>query len=427
MKRLYYALLCAIMFMLSFHFSFSVHSESLDSTTLYVGGSGPGNYSSIGLAIRDAHNGDTVFVYEGSYDGLVTINKQISVIGESKYGTVIYRGGSGDCVNITTDNVRLQGFTVRNGGQGHDYPNDAGVEVHADNAWIEDIASLNVNYGIWVRDSDNATIINCTLNNDYDCIWLFKAKDCFLRGNNMSGASIVIDGNVVEHVLHDIDTSNSVNGKPVYYYKNTGGVTVPSGAGQIIFANCSWCVVENQNIAHVTDGVEILFSRSITVKSNRFYDTVDFGVRLAFSSSCSIINNEFDNNPIGIGLMSGGIWIENMGGHCWGILIRNNDIKNSWYQGVRMDHAYRTCMSKNNFENNGWNSEGSGAHVYFLNSFETEAFENYWDDWIGIRYPRLDCFPKVLKGQRNMFWLMPARKMLWFAIDRDPLSAPIER
>jgi hypothetical protein len=37
-----------------------------DGNTLYVGGMGPGNYTSIQDAINDAENGDTVFVFDDS-------------------------------------------------------------------------------------------------------------------------------------------------------------------------------------------------------------------------------------------------------------------------------------------------------------------------------------------------------------------------
>ena len=36
--------------------------------TLYVGGSEPGNYTKIQDAINNASDGDTVFVYNGTYD-----------------------------------------------------------------------------------------------------------------------------------------------------------------------------------------------------------------------------------------------------------------------------------------------------------------------------------------------------------------------
>jgi len=35
--------------------------------TLYVGGSGPNNYTRIQDAIDDANDGDTIFVYNGTY------------------------------------------------------------------------------------------------------------------------------------------------------------------------------------------------------------------------------------------------------------------------------------------------------------------------------------------------------------------------
>ena len=56
---------------------------------LYVGGSGPGNYSVIQDAVDNATDGDTVFVYNGIYSdyfpdnfACVNIVKKISLIGE---------------------------------------------------------------------------------------------------------------------------------------------------------------------------------------------------------------------------------------------------------------------------------------------------------------------------------------------------------
>jgi hypothetical protein len=57
--------------------------------TLYVGGIGPGNYTSIQDAIDNASIGDTVFVYNGTYYEIITIDKSINLVGEDRYNTII--------------------------------------------------------------------------------------------------------------------------------------------------------------------------------------------------------------------------------------------------------------------------------------------------------------------------------------------------
>ena len=57
---------------------------------LYVGGSGPGNYTTIQDAVDNASDGDTVFVYSGMYNEIIVINKnQLTLIGEDKNTTII--------------------------------------------------------------------------------------------------------------------------------------------------------------------------------------------------------------------------------------------------------------------------------------------------------------------------------------------------
>ena len=100
---------------------------SLNGNTLYVGGTGPGNYTSIQDAINDAVDGDTVFVYDDSSPYQLTtylsIEKSINLIGENRETTVI--SGSIDIIDdsadtevlivITeTDWANISGFTFKN-------------------------------------------------------------------------------------------------------------------------------------------------------------------------------------------------------------------------------------------------------------------------------------------------------------------------
>ncbi|KAA0002007.1 MAG: hypothetical protein FE044_03675, partial [Thermoplasmata archaeon] len=96
---------------------------------LYVGGSGPNNYTKIQGAINAASNGDTIFVYSGTYYENVVIDKSIHLVGEDRNTTIIDGNHAGDVVNITADRVTMEGFTIRNG-DGWPY---AGVKIYHGN------------------------------------------------------------------------------------------------------------------------------------------------------------------------------------------------------------------------------------------------------------------------------------------------------
>ena len=85
-----------------------------DGNILYVGGNGPGNYTTIQGAIDDAAYGDTVFVYDDSspYIENLQINNSISLIGEDRNTTIV--DGIGDFeIIVTSDNVNFSGLTIK--------------------------------------------------------------------------------------------------------------------------------------------------------------------------------------------------------------------------------------------------------------------------------------------------------------------------
>ncbi len=95
---------------------------------LYVGGSGPGNYSKIQDAIDNASDGDTVFVYGGTYHEYIVIDKSIHFIGEDKNTTIIDGSGRGGIVRISASQIWLSGFTVQHSETGW---NSTGIEINA--------------------------------------------------------------------------------------------------------------------------------------------------------------------------------------------------------------------------------------------------------------------------------------------------------
>jgi len=117
----------------------------------YVGGSGPGNYSKIQDAINVASDGDTVFVYVGTYFENLILDKSLTLFGENKNETTIDGGLHGNVIYISTNRVTVTGFTITNGGLGH----FAGIwlENAKFNKIVENIILDNHYWGICLNGS----------------------------------------------------------------------------------------------------------------------------------------------------------------------------------------------------------------------------------------------------------------------------------
>jgi len=116
--------------------------ETFDGNILYVGGSGPENYTAIQDAINDASSGDLVFVYDDSspYCERVLVDKSLLLIGENPETTIIDGELAGSVVNITASDVVISGFTIQNGYEG--------IYIQTDHNIIEN----NIIKDIWVDD-----------------------------------------------------------------------------------------------------------------------------------------------------------------------------------------------------------------------------------------------------------------------------------
>jgi parallel beta-helix repeat protein len=140
-------------------FNLEKQSIQLNGKILYVGGSGPGNYTKIQDAIDDASDGDTVFVYNGTYSDFfsekmacVRIEKTINLVGEDKYNTIINGSDVQRVIIINADGVNISGFTLQNGGT----PTGrfgVGVDVwRQSNICINDNIITENLLGIWLED-----------------------------------------------------------------------------------------------------------------------------------------------------------------------------------------------------------------------------------------------------------------------------------
>jgi parallel beta-helix repeat protein len=136
-------------------------------TMLYVGGSGPGNYTKIQDAVDNASDGDTVFVYDDSapYEENIAINVSIQLLGEDRNTTSIEGGHY--AISIYVDHVTVSGFRIRNVG---DFWNCCGFYVVSDeNTIVHNIIKDNLRMnGVYLYGSSYNTVEgNLIENNNY--------------------------------------------------------------------------------------------------------------------------------------------------------------------------------------------------------------------------------------------------------------------
>jgi pectin methylesterase-like acyl-CoA thioesterase len=126
---------------------------------LYVGGSGPGNYTTIQSAIDTASPNDTVFVYDDSspYFEHVNITESIHLIGENRDTTIIDGNDSGNVLIVYFANwIDISGFTIRNSGQNEF---DAGVEF----------------LGGMGGETHHISLINCRVHNNTNGVFIYHS------------------------------------------------------------------------------------------------------------------------------------------------------------------------------------------------------------------------------------------------------------
>jgi len=179
--------------------------------------------------------------------------------------------------------------------------------------------------GIAVKESSDYNVISeNTLAENNQGIYLRESSNSTLRRNVMTGNErhlVVYCGDTVYpqgllRFIHDVDASNTVDGKPVVYWINEHDRTVPSDAGHVVLVNCTNIRIENLNIGegsrlhlawstdsfitrNTVSGYDILLYHS---SNNIVSGNNACGITLYFSSNCSITKNNAANSREGISL-----------------------------------------------------------------------------------------------------------------------------
>jgi hypothetical protein len=210
----------------------TIHNDRI----LYVGGSGPGNYSTIQGAIEDANDSDTVFVYDDSSPYLeeIVIRTSINLIGEDKNTTII--DGGYQIIKIYKDSVMVKNFTIINGREGIriEYHNNIIISnnifgnnyqdisiVKGNNILIQNnilTGNQNCYFGFWVWGQNISIVGNKILGYYGECIVINTEGNNYIKNN-------IIDCLSSSYSIYLIESHNNyISGNTINVHGGTSGI-----------------------------------------------------------------------------------------------------------------------------------------------------------------------------------------------------------
>ena len=224
-----------------------------EQQTFYVGGAGPGNYSTIQEAVDDdvVIAGDTIIVLEGTYYENVNVHKSIDLFGEGDGKTVINGSYLDSTIKVTADDVSITGFHIvsskdKQSSCGGIRISSNGCEIH-ENTFDDDY------YGISIHGMGEGRIHNNTF---------LRSQGIWMTGSN--------GPNTIEHNVFDTGT----------------------GTGMAVQSSSNLTISNNSFFGDGTYAVHIYNSHRFEVIWNEIFGGHAYGIDLdEVSDGCRVIAN----------------------------------------------------------------------------------------------------------------------------------------
>lgn len=266
------------------------------ATTLFVGGAGPGNHTAIQDAIDSANEGDTIYVYIGTYYENIIVDETLAMMGENRDTTIINGNATGSVVYISADRVKVTGLTLTNSGPGWD---DAGIRLqNVQGCTISNNNLSNNRNGIFLYSSHNNTIFNNHAQNNNVGISLREAN-----GNNIAQNTAVNNerGVGLYHAEGNTIAGNSISSNEKYgiYFPSSNNNTILNNTISwnemygIYFSSSNDNVIVKNNLTYNLGGIFLDVSDSNTVVSNFISSVFLADIYIANSSGNQVYRNNF--------------------------------------------------------------------------------------------------------------------------------------
>jgi parallel beta-helix repeat protein len=227
------------------------------------------------------------------------------------------------------------------------------------------------------------------------------------------------------HLMNDVDTSNTVDGKPIYWWINRQDEQVPKDAGYLVLVNSTNMIINDLVLQNNSQGMLLVGVSNSSISNNSVTDT-QHGIYITPhmyvnpSTNNTITQNNITRNGLGIKatspntLVSGNLITDNLGG-IWAqadnititenMIVRStlpplevppdfepkissSEIKSYYGEGVGIilegtnSTVYKNTIQDNYYGTSVGYSSGKGGNIIYHNNFINNT-EHFWQGFTG--------------------------------------------
>ena|GEM_PF-1484559 len=214
-----------------------------------------------------------------------------------------------------------------------------------------------ISNGIYLELIRNSTIIDNLVSQNEIGIYLVHVSYNVFKNNTMTNNTynfgvgghlwpLFWDGlQTSPYLTNDVDTSNTVDGKPIYWWINRQYEQVPSDAGYVILVNCTKMMMKNLVLQNNFHGALLAGVSDSLISNNTIRNTgIGIFIRGSYSGDRKLANNLVSGNKVtksGVGIRA--IILDSM--------VSNNILKNN-LAGMDIYSFGNVTIAKNLVVNN---------------------------------------------------------------------------
>jgi nitrous oxidase accessory protein NosD len=335
-------------------------------------------YQNIQDAIEEAGQGDNIFVFSGVYQENIIIEKSLDLNGENTSQTIIDGMNSSTIIDIKSDNVVIQNFTIKNsnGNQG-----SSGITIKAKNTKIQTCYIYRTKTAVLIENASDFIIDQCRI---------YINGEGILTINSTNGT---IKQSYITQNGFGININNSTNILTTYSYIHTNGIgAFIKKSNKLYFNKCA--ISEN---CDNQGAIFIYASSKINITDSNFIQN-GVGLKIETSKDISIHQTSLQRNTH-FTIMARK--------NCSNLSISSCDISNNYRYGLHLKDSIVIVRNSNFYHNRLY-----GIH---LTNTTCYAQQNWWNRSFG---PSLTA---LTKADRISFDLTNVKIFPW-KTKKNPLA-----